>query len=184
MDLMEYTGQNSLEESAALNSVVYFADYFDIETFPELPDLETGTKSGDYVDLGNATFVMKEGKKFNRFLATLERNSFTSNIVGARGAKSFENMLTIGKSGSDKELIGFLRANRNRKLVVAFKFLGATQFCVLGYLDLPAEVDDATIDVPGEVSGEKMTTIVVRSFFHAPYFIDAVPLTPAPAQGV
>jgi hypothetical protein len=180
MDLIDYTGQQYLEESSALNTSVYIADYFDVETFPTLPVL-TGNTNGSFVDLGDSVFVMKEGKKFHQFLATMEKNAFSSNLVGARGAKSFENMLTIGKSGSDKDLFGFLRANRNKKLVVAFKFLGATQFCIMGYHELPAEVDSASLEVPAEIAGEKMTSMVIRSIFHVPYFIDAIPLTPAPA---
>ncbi len=180
MDLIEYTGQQYLEESSALNTAVYIADYYDVETFPTLPVL-TGSTNGSFVDLADSVFVMKEGKKFHRFVATLEKNAFTTGLVGAKGAKSFENMLTIGKSGSDKDLVGFLRANRNKKLVVAFKFLGATQYCVMGYDELPAEVDSATLDVPAEIAGEKMTTIVIRSIFHAPYYIDSIPLTPAVA---
>lgn len=177
MDLIEYTGAEYLEESSALNTAVYIADYNDVLTFPALPDL-AGVTNASYVDLAASVFVMKEGKMFHRFLATLEKNAFNTNVVGARGAKSFENILTIGKSGSDKELFGFLRANRNRKLIVAFKFLGATQFCVMGYQDLPAEVEEAALDVPAEIAGEKMFTFTIRSIFHVPYFIDTIPLTP------
>ncbi|MBD3627610.1 hypothetical protein [Cyclobacterium sp.] len=179
MNLFDYTGQIYLEESAALNTEVCIADYFDVETFPALPDLTAGTTNSDYVDLAAATFTMKTGKKFHKFSATLERNSLTTTLEGPRGAKSFMNMLTIARSGADKELVGFLRANRNRKLVVAFKFLGATQYCFLGYNELPAEVDSGGIEVGAEISGEKVTNFVVRSIFYPPMYIDEVPLTEA-----
>lgn len=179
MDLFEYTGQSGLEESAALETEVCIADYFDVETFPTHPDLTAGTKSEDYVDLGSATFTMKTGKKFHQFMATIERNALTTTLEGPRGAKAFLNMLTIARSGANKELIGWLRANRNKKLVVAFKFLGATQYCFLGYDRLPAEVDSGGIEVGAEITGEKMTNFVVRSIFYPPLFIDEVPLTPA-----
>lgn len=178
MDLIEYTGQEYLEESAALQTQVLIADYNDVLTFPALPDL-AGITNASYVDMAASTFTMKTGTKFNGFLATLERNAFSSTLEGPRGAKAFMNMLTIARSGADKELVGFMRANRNRKLIVAFKFLGAAQHCVLGYEGLPAEVDSGGIEVGAEITGEKVTNMVIRSIFHAPYFIDEVPLTPA-----
>lgn len=179
MDLFDYTGQNYLEESAALETEVCIADYFDVETFPALPDLTTGTTNSDYVDLAAATFTMKSGTKFQKFSATLERNALSTTLEGPRGAKAFMNMLTIARSGADKELVGFMRANRNRKLIVAFKFLGAAQYCILGYKGLPAEVDSGGIEVGAEITGEKVTNFVIRSIFYAPLFINEVPLTPA-----
>jgi hypothetical protein len=179
MDLFEYTGAIYLEESAALETEVCIADYHDVDTFPALPDLTAGAKNSDYVDLADATFTMATGKKFHKFSATLERNALSSTIEGPRGSKAFMNMLTIMKSGADKDLVGFLRANRNRKLVVAFKFLGASQYCFLGYSGLPAEIDSGGIEVGAEITGDKNTSFVVRSIFYPPLFIDEVPLTEA-----
>lgn len=179
MDLFDYSGALHLEESAALETDVFIADAEDVETYPALPDLSAGTKNSDYVDLADATFTMKTGKKFYKFSATLERNSFESTLEGSRGAKSFVNMLTITKSGADKDLVGFLRANRNRRLIVAFKNLGATQYCVLGYKGLPAEVESGGVSVSAEVTGDKNTTFVIRSIFYPPLYIDEIPLTEA-----
>jgi len=179
MDLFEYSGALYLEESAALETDIFIADNEDVLTFPTLPDLSAGVKNSDYVDLAAATFTMKTGAKFHKFSATLERNAFESTLEGSRGAKSFVNMLTITKSGADKDLVGFLRANRNRRLIVAFKNLGASQYCVIGFKGLPAEIESGGVTVSAEVTGDKSTTFVVRSIFYPPLYIDEIPLTEA-----
>lgn len=179
MELYEFVGELNLEESAGLQVEVAIAAYHDVLTWPALPDLAAATTNAMHVDLGAALFVMKSGKKFQKFEGSLEKNSFKSGIVGARGAKSFENTLTVIKNAVNKDLTGWLRANRNRPLVVAFKQLGETQYTFLGYLGLWAEVDEAELDVPGEVAGEKMTMFTVRSIYYPPFNIDAVPFTPA-----
>ncbi|AWW31848.1 hypothetical protein DN752_17870 [Echinicola strongylocentroti] len=177
---MDYQGAQNLEESAGLEVEVCIADYNDVESWPALPTLTGATESGEYVDLGAEVFTMKTGKKFFQFEATLEKNAFNSALVGARRAKSFENTLTIAKSGVSKQLFGWLRANRNRPLVVAFKFLGETdQYTFIGYKGIPAEVEEATSETPAEISGEKMTSITVRSIYYPPFYIDEVPLTEA-----
>lgn len=177
MDLFEFTGQQGLEESAALQVEFAIADYFDIEAFPPLPDISAATTNADYVDLDDAVITFKAGKHFHRFEASLEYSSYTSQLVGPRGAKSFENMLTIGRTSTGKDMMGFLRANRNRKLVVGFKELGDEQYRILGWDKLAAEVDDGGSETPAEVSGEKLTTIVVRSIYHPTLFIDSIPFT-------
>lgn len=179
MEIYDFVGVQNLEESAGLQVEVAIAAYHDVDTFPALPDLAAATSNAEHVDMGAATFTMKSGKKFQKFEGSLEKNAFQSQLVGARGAKTFENTLTVQKNAVNKDLTGWLRANRNRPLVVAFKFLGDSQYTLLGYQGLPAEIDEGTLDVPGEVAGEKMTMFTVRSIYHAPYSIDAVPFTPA-----
>ncbi|PRY90588.1 hypothetical protein [Mongoliibacter ruber] len=179
MNLYDFVGEIELEESAGLQVEVAIAAYHDIETFPDLPDLSAGTASKDYVDLGASAFVMKSTKQFHKFEGSLEKNAFSSQLVGARGAKSFENTLTIMKNAMNSHLCGWLRANRNRPLVVGFKPLMGGQFLILGTPGLWAEIDEGSIEVPGEVAGEKMTMFTVRSIFYPPLFIDALPFTPA-----
>lgn len=179
MEIYDFVGNINLEESAGLQIEVAIADYQDIETFPTLPDLSLATDNDEHVDLGAEVFVMKTGKKFQKFEGSLEKNAFNSNLVGARGAKSFENTLTIMKNAVNKALTGWLRANRNRQLIVAFRPLGESQYIFLGYEGLWAEVDEGQLDIPGEVSGEKMTMFTVRSIYYPPFYIDAVPFTPA-----
>lgn len=178
MNLFDFIGIQNLEESAGLETEVLIADYNDILTFPDLPDLTSGTTNADYVDLGAGVIVMKATKQFRKFEASLEKNAFTSTLVGSRGAMSFENTLTIQRNAMTPELVGFIRANRNRQLIVAFKPLGLAQYVVLGWKGLPAEVQAGNIDIPGEIAGDKMTNLEIRSIYYAPLFIDAIPLTP------
>lgn len=179
MELNDFVGELNLEESAGLEVEVAFAAYHDILTFPALPDLETATTNKDYVDLGNAVFVMKPGTKFHKFEGSLEKNAFSTKLGGQRGALSFENTLTVTKNAINKHIIGWMRANRNRPLIAAFKFLGDSQYTVLGYKGLWAEITEATMSSAAEVQGDKTSTFGVRSIFYAPMWIDAIPFTPA-----
>ena len=180
LNLNDFVGELNLEESAGLEIEVAVADYRDILTFPPLPDLSTATENGEYVDLGAGVFVMKTGTKFHKFEGSLERNSFSSTLGGMRGALSFENTLTIAKNAVNKHLTGWLRANRNRPLVVAFKFLGDEQYTVIGWNKLWAEITpDSNMETSAEIQGDKMTSITIRSIFYPPLSIDAVPFTPA-----
>ncbi len=179
MDLYDFVGELNLEESAGLQVEVAVAAYHDVEAWPALPDLTTATANAEHVDLGAETFTMKTGKQFHKFEGSLNKNSFQSQLVGSRGAKSFENTLTVQKNAVNKDLSGWLRANRNRPIVVAFRPLGGTQYVLLGFEGIWAEVDEANMDIPGEVAGDKMTMFTVRSIFYPPLYIDAVPFTPA-----
>jgi hypothetical protein len=177
MEIYDFEGVVNLEESAGLQIEVAIADYRDIETYPALPDLAAATSNAEHVDLADAVFVMKTGKKFHRFQGSLEKNAFNSNLVGPRGAKSFENTLTVIRNAVNKDLTGWLRANRNRPCIVAFRPLGESQWVFLGYEGLWAEIDEGQMDIPGEIAGEKMTMFTVRSIFHPPFYIDAIPFT-------
>lgn len=179
MNLMEFVGDINLEESAGLEVTVAFADIHDIETFPTLPALGTATENGELVDLGNSAFVFKSGKSFKKFTGTLEKNAFASELVGVKGALSFKNTLTIQRSAMNKGIVGFMRANRNREMIVAFKPLGATQYVILGWQNLPAMFEAGAIDVPAEIAGEKMTQAQIVGIYYPPLFIDSVPFTPA-----
>jgi hypothetical protein len=180
MNILDFVGEINLEESAGLEVEVLIADYQDIEVWPTLPNLTTGTKNADYVTL-TGPFEMKVGKKFHRWEGSLEKNAFNSTLVGPRGSKTHENTLTIQKNAVNAPLVGWLRANKNRQLVVAFKFLGETNYTVIGWKGLWAEMDEGSITVPGEVAGDKMTMCTIRSIFHPPLYIDAIPTTPAVA---
>lgn len=179
MDLMDYVGDINLEESSALEVTVAFADIHDVLTFPVLPDITVAITNGELVDLEATSIVFKTGKCFKKFTGTLEKNAFGSELVGVKGALSFKNTLTIARSAMNKGLVGFMRANRNRELIVAFKPLGSTQYVVLGWKDLPAMFENGTITVPGEIAGEKMTTMNIVGIYYPPLFINTVSFTPA-----
>lgn len=179
MELNDFVGELNLEESSGLEVEVAFAAYHDILTFPTLPDLEAALVNSDYVDLKAQVFVMKTGKKFHKFEGSLEKNAFSSTLGGQRGSLSFLNTLTVTKNAINKHLLGWMRANRNRPLVVAFKFLGDTQYTVIGWDKLWAEITEATMETSAEVQGDKMTTFGVRSIFYPPLSIDTIPFTPA-----
>lgn len=181
MELNDFVGELNLEESSGLEVEVAFAAYHDILTFPDLPDLAAALTNGDYVDLGASPFVMKEGKQFHKFEGSLEKNAFSSTLGGQRGALSFLNTLTVTKNAINKHLIGWMRANRNRPLIVAFRFLGETQYTVMGWDKLWAEITEGTMETSAEVQGDKMTTFGVRSIYYPPMYIDAIPFTPAVA---
>jgi hypothetical protein len=179
MDLLDFVGDINLEESAALEVEVAIADIHDILTFPPLPTLTGATENGEYVDLAAGAIVFETGKCFKKFTGTLEKNGFASELVGPKGALSFKNTLTIARSAMNKGLLGFLRANRNRELIVAFKPLGGTQYVILGWKGLPAMFEGGNIDVPAEIAGEKMTSMQIVGIFYPPLFIDTVSFTPA-----
>mgnify|MGYP005757287325 CR=1 FL=1 len=180
MEIQDFVGEVNLEESAGLEIEVAFADYRDVETWPALPDLAAvGATNMDYVDLGAEVFVMKEGKKFHKFEGGLEKNAFQSQLVGPRGAKTWQHTLTIARNAVNKALLGWVRANRNRPLVVAFRFFGESQYTVIGFEKVWAEVDDATVTVAAEVAGEKGTAVMIRGIYYPPLYIDAIPFTPA-----
>ncbi len=180
MEIQDFVGEINLEESAGLEVEVAFADYGDVATWPTLPDLgATGLSNAEYVDLGNSPFVMKPGKKFHKFEGSLEKNAFQSQLVGPRGAKTWQNTLTVAKNAVNKAILGWVRANRNRRLVVAFRFFGEEQYTIIGFNKVWAEVDDVAINVAAEVAGEKGTTVMIRGIAYPPLYIDAVPFTPA-----
>jgi hypothetical protein len=179
MNLFDFVGTQGLEESAGLEVEVLIAAYDDVLTWPDLPTISGATVSATYVDYGAEVFVMKEGKQFHTFEGTLQKNGFTSELRGPAEAMSFENMLKIARASMSLELLGWVRANRNRKLVVGFKKLGSTKYLVLGYKGIPAQIVAAKIDLPAEIQGETMTSLDIMSIYYPPIAITALPITPA-----
>ena len=180
MEIQDFVGIVNLEESAGLEIEVAFADHRDVLTWPALPDLSAvGAANMDYVDLGAEVFVMKTGKKFHKFEGGLEKNAFASQLVGPRAAKTWQHTLTVARNVVNKSILGWLRANRNRPLIVAFRFFGESQYTVIGFEKAWAEVDDATINVAAEVAGEKGTSVMIRGIYYPPLYIDAIPFTEA-----
>lgn len=179
MELYDFVGEMNLEESAGLEVEVAFAAYHDVLTWPALPNLSGAIANYEYVDMKASPFVMKTGKMFHKFEGSLEKNAFQSTLVGPEQALTWLNTLTVAKSAVNKHVIGWLRANRNRPLVVAFRFLGETQYTVMGYDKLWAQITGATLDVAAEVSGEKSSSFSVKSIFYPPLYIDAIPFTAA-----
>jgi hypothetical protein len=179
MNLYDFVGTQNLEEAAGLEVEVLIAAYDDVEEWPALPNLSTGSTNAAYVDYASGTFTMKTGKQFHTFEGTLQKNGFTSELKGPAEAMSFENMLKIARSSMSLELLGWVRANRNRKLVVGFKPLGFTKYLVLGYKGIPAQIVGGLIDIPSEIQGEKMTSLDIMSIYYPPLAIAALPITPA-----
>jgi hypothetical protein len=179
MNLYDFVGTQNLEEAAGLEVEVLIAAYDDVEEWPALPNLASGTSNAFYVDFASGTFTMKTGKQFHSFEGTLQKNGFTSNSAGPTEAMSFENVLKIARSSMSLELLGWIRANRNRKIVAGFKPLGFTKYLVLGYKGIPANITSFAIDIPGEIQGEKMTSIEITSIYYPPLAIAALPITPA-----
>jgi hypothetical protein len=179
MQIRDFQNQRNLEESAGLGMTVVIADYYDILSFPTLPNLETGETNAAYV-MATGAFEMKPGKQFHVFHSSLEQNSFNSKLVGSPGAMTHENVLTIRRNSASPELIGYVRSMKNRELVVGFKPLGESTYTIIGWEDLWAMVTEGEIDIPKEVSGEKHTTLMIRSIYLPPIKVLAIPLTPAP----
>ena len=179
LTLLDLVANFGLEDSAALQVEFGFADLDDVATFPALPDISTQTTNAQTVDLAAAVLVFKSGKCFKKFRGSLEANSFDSTLEGPNGAKSFVNKLMIARNQVNKELIGYVRSNRNRQLIVAFKPLAGGQYILLGWEGIPAEIVGGGFKIAPEVSGETKTNLEIRSIYLPPLYINTISFTPA-----
>ena len=177
--LLDLVTNFGLEDSAALQVDFAVADLDDVLTFPALPSLTNPTSNAEVVDLGAAVIAFKPTKCFRKFRGSLEASSFTTELEGPNGAKSFVNKLMIVRNQMNKELIGYLRSNRNRQLIVAFKPLSGGQYIVLGWEGIPAEIVAGGASIGAEVSAETKTNMEIRSIYNPPLYINNIPLTPA-----
>lgn len=126
-----------------------------------------------------ADFIMKTGKKFWVLDADLDAPDLVAESQGNLNNLSADNKYTFRKSGTSKQLVGWLNANRNRSIVLVVEDRDGNRR-VLGEDGVYAKVVSFQENTGKVVGDDKFIEFVVYAPGDIPYFYEgAVPLTPA-----
>lgn len=156
----------------------YYAFAEDIDVpFPEPDPAATDLAASVTV---TAPFTMKSGKKFWLLDADLDAPDLVSESQGNLNNLSASNKYTFRKSGTSKQLVGWLNANLNRPIVLVVEDRDGHRR-QLGENGIYAKVESFQENSGKVVGDDKFIEFVVYAPGGLPYFYEgAIPLTPAP----
>ncbi len=165
------------DNKAGISKVMYFALAEDVQTWPSLPSTAT---TYEHLVSYESDFVMKTGKQFWEFNATVERSSLNFESAGERGSKSAVNLLEIVRASIDDTILGFLESHKNDEMVWIVEDLD-DNFRVLGTKQLPAMIEEFGGNSGATVSDDKHAKVTVRASgdIARVYTGQTIPLTPA-----
>jgi len=166
---------------AGIKRTIYFGLSDDVLTWPAL---EASPTTYDELTTHTAAIAMKTGKQMFSFYATIRKSSLESLAAGERGSKTSINRLIIVRSEVDASVFGFLEQHKNDEMVFIVEDLNGN-LQVMGTEDLPAMIEDYSVNSGADVSDVKDLSITIESVGPLAKFYGtvaaplAVPLTPA-----
>jgi len=166
---------NNCNTVGGLKLRAYYAYADDIDVpFPE-PDPAAITLAASATVA--TPFTMKTGKKFWLLDADLESSDLVSESQGALNNLSASNKYTFRKSGTSKQLVGWLNANLNRSIVLIVED-NEGNMRLLGQKGLYAKVESFQENTGKAASEDKFIEFVVYAPGKLPFFYEAaVPLS-------
>lgn len=171
------------ENPGGIGSMIYYAFEEDILSWPAAatPDTETATTFAmlGEIPIGDP-FVFKTGKCFFELYCTLEEGEVKHAMVGPRDSKGFENSVDISFPGSDAELIGFLAAAANRRIVCLVPEMNG-KVRLIGHPRFPAQIDTNEGTSGKKVADGRANKITIKASAGTPpqVYLAPIPLTPA-----
>lgn len=110
--------ENSVElrdNMGGIPSFVYYGFARDVETWPELPELDATTDVDVFNELDSVP-VLATGKTIRRLYVSPQTGEVKSALVGPTDGKSHKYTLDITHPGTQKEIAGFTRLVKNAGL--------------------------------------------------------------------
>ena len=162
---LEDIGAEVCEPVAGLSQVYYalHSDYTSIEDPKDICGTVTAATFAELVEIAATPgHIMKVGKKLNEIKFVTETGMIKSTMVGEKGRKLFENELVVEISGSDAELLGYLRWIKNQNLVFNVVEFGSGNVRQLGSKRMPAYVEGIEHAIEAVIEGKNSVTLTLK----------------------
>ena len=184
---LEDLGGESAEPIAGLATKAWYARKSDFETIADtkkMEDKDPLNVAGNYTELMEIaeTHVFKTTKCFKTIDFIQETGEVKTKGIGPKGGKLFENSIPIELSGSSAELLGFMRAIKNEKLIVLVQEVGTGNIRQLGWSKYAAEASDLEHEIGALLEGKNSAKITFKdkNFGPASIYKGEISVVPAP----
>ena len=166
MDYEDIVGPAGTDNSAGIQTHVYFIDQRDVATHPTFPKIETSTTLAELVTVDD-NIVLKALKKAFSVEVTLEAGAGTSDSQGEIDGMSFKNGLKFLVAGNKANSDGFARLAKNGSFYVVYAELDGT-IRLLGTPGYPAKMMSAPGTTGEKTSDRKSRTFTFQSVWSGP----------------
>ncbi|PIF33001.1 hypothetical protein CLU81_3571 [Flavobacterium sp. 9] len=173
---LEDIGGESCEPVSGFVDTIYYAERNDFTTINDpkkMCDPVPANVATSFADLATITpdHVFKAGKKFFKVETVTESGNIKSVQIGEPGRGLYQNDYVYKISGSEAEVLGYLRWIKNKKLVVLVEEFGTGNVRQLGSSKFPARAKGEHI-VEGLAEGENAATITItdKNFGPSPIY--------------
>lgn len=162
---LEDIGQEVCEPVAGLSQVYYslYGEYTSIQDPKDICGTVPASTFAELVEI-HATpgHVMATGKKIHSLKFVTETGTIKSTMIGNKKNRLFENELAVEISGSDADLLGFLRWIKNQDLIFNIVEFGSGNVRQLGSSRLPAWVEGIEHAIEAVIEGKNSVTITLK----------------------
>lgn len=176
IDADDILNEHSCETSGGLKVGAHYAYYSAIGS----PFPKPAENASDFEALATITadFVMKADQYFHKLEADLDAPSLTIESQGNLNNLSASGKYLFRQSGSNKKLVGFLKANLNRPMVFVVEDREGNQR-VLGRDGVPAVIESFKEETGQAAGDDKFIEFTVYAPGGIPLFFEgAIPLKP------
>lgn len=181
--VLEDIGTEVCEPTGGLSQVYYslHGDYTSIEDPADICGTVVAATFEELVEIPvTPGHVMASTKQVHELKFITETGTIKSTMVGEKGRRLFENELVVEVSGSEAQLLGFLRWIKNQKLVFNVVEFGTGNVRQLGSSRLPAWVEGIEHAIEAVIEGKNSATITLKDKqkWPASIYKGALQLTP------
>lgn len=165
MVALEDIGAEVCEPVAGLSQVFYslHGEYTSIEDPADICGTVSADTFAELVEIpATPGHIMATGKKIHELKFVTETGTIKSTMVGEKGRRLFENELVVEVSGSEAQLLGFLRWIKNQKLVFNVVEFGSGNVRQLGSKRMPAWVEGIEHAIEAVVDGKNSVTLTLK----------------------
>lgn len=184
MITLEDIGQEVCEPVAGVSQVFYslHGDYTLIQDPADICGTVTADTFSELVEIpASPGHDFVTGKQIHEIKFVTETGTIKSTMVGEKGRRLFENELVVEVSGSEAQLLGFLRWIKNQKLVFNVVEFGSGNVRQLGSKRMPAWVEGIEHAIEGVIEGKNSVTLTLKDKqkWPASIYKGVLQLTPA-----
>lgn len=182
---LENIGGASCEPVSGTAVDMYYglhSEFSSIEDPKDLCGLTPASTLTELIEIPAAPgHIMTTGKQLFKIKAVLETGAVKTTMIGEKGRRLFQNEATLEVSGSNAELLGFLRFVKNQSLLFFVEEFGSGQIRQLGSKRLAAWVEGLEHAIEAAVEGKNSVTITImdKQKWPAAIYKGALQLTPA-----
>lgn len=183
---LDNIGGESAEPIAGLATKAWYARHDDFVTIRDSKRMEDEVPANvaeTFEELMEITddHVFKTGKCFKTIDFIQETGEVKCKMIGTKGAKLFENEVTLELEGSSSKLLGFLRAVKNEKLVLLVEEVGTGNIRQLGFSRYAAFPDVLEHELAPLLEGKNSVKVTFKdkNFGPASIYKGEISTTPA-----
>ena len=183
---LEDMGGESAEPIAGLATKAWYARWDDFATIVDtkkMEDEDPANVADTFTELMEITenHVFKTTKCFKTIDFVQETGEVKTKGIGSKGGKLYENDVTLECAGSDAELLGFMRAIKNEKLIVLVEEVGTGNIRQLGWSKYAASAEcEHEIGAALEGKNSAKVTFKDKNLGPASIYKGEISVVPAP----